>query len=313
MVWTWLIKKLIEGFATLFLVASLTFFMMQALPGGPFDEDRKLPPEIKAQMEERYRLNDPAWLQYMHYMGNISHGDFGPSYKYLSRRVNDMVYEASLVSFRVGFLAIVLGVSTGVAMALASLMAPLKCRKYIDSACRFVGFGSMAFPNFVIAALLVLVFAYGLGILPAARLVSPLHLVLPVLTLSVTPFAYTFLLLRSSVQDVLHQKFVLVKRSAGLDENAILFKHVLRNALIPLIAILGPITAGILTGSFSVEVVFGLPGLGKYFVNAVTNRDYTVVMAITLLYSTLLIMANFAADILMGLCDPRIRQEASTS
>lgn len=300
-----LLKKVLNGLLTLLVVISLTFFLIRLLPGGPFDQDRKLPPAIQANIEAKYHLNEPVFKQYLYYMGNILQGDLGPSYKYVTRTVNDIVLDASRASFQIGSLALGLGISLGI---LLGTLAGITRNRWLDGMLSVLGISSISIPSFIFGAFLVLVFAYYLNLLPAARLAGPQHFILPIAALSLTPFAYTFLLIRTSVKEVCLQQFVVMKRCFGLPELAITFRHVLRNALIPLISILGPISAMIVTGSFAVELIFAIPGLGKYFVTAVTNRDYTLVMGITILYSVLLIAFNTFTDILYGIVDPRLRE-----
>lgn len=278
---------------------------MRLLPGGPFDQERKLPPEIQLQMQKKYQLDKPVIEQYVIYLGNVIKGDFGPSYKYPSRSAFSLVKEASLVSFRLGYLALLLGIGLGV---LGNIVMQLYPNHSVNRWIETIGVISLGLPNFLFGALLVLVFSFWLNVLPAARLEGPLNFVLPVIALSLTPFTLSFAVLNSSLSQVVNEPFVKIKKSFGLNPLNITVTHVLRNGLIPLIAIFGPLTAGLLTGSFSTEVIFGLPGLGKYFVTAVINRDYTVVMAITVLYSLLLIIANLIGDLLLAWADPRIAQ-----
>lgn len=305
-----IVKRLLNGLFTLFVVISLTFFLMRALPGGPFDQERKLPPAIQANMEARFHLNEPLFNQYVRYMGGILQGDLGPSYKYITRSVNDIVAEATLVSFQLGAAALILGIGLGILMG---TLAGITQNRWLDGFLSAFGMSSISMPGFIFGALLVLVFAYHLNLLPAARLATPQHYILPVLTLALTPFAYTFLLIRTTVREVRRQTFVTIKRCFGVPENRVIFAHVLRNSLIPLISILGPVSAMIVTGSFAVELIFAVPGLGKYFVTAVSNRDYTLVMGITIVYSVILILFNTFTDVLYTLADPRFRDMGRTS
>lgn len=300
-----MLKQLLNGLVTLFVVISLTFFLMRVLPGGPFDQERKLPPAIQANLEAKFHLDAPLHEQYLMYLGNILRGDLGPSYKYVTRTVNDIVAEAGWVSFQLGLIALVLGVGAGL---LLGTLAGMTRHRWLDGLLSTLGVTSISMPGFMFGALLVLVFAYFLNLLPAARLVGLQHYILPSLALSLTPFAYTFLLIRTTVKEVREQPFVQIKRCFGIKDQTVTFRHVLRNSLIPLISILGAMSAMIITGSFAVEWIFAIPGLGKYFVTAVSNRDYTLVMGITLIYSTLLIVFNMLTDMVYGWVDPRMRQ-----
>jgi oligopeptide transport system permease protein len=298
-------KRLLGGLLTLWVVISLTFVLMRALPGGPFDQERQLPPEIKKNMEARFHLDKPPIEQYFYYLGGLVQGDLGPSYKYQSRRVNDIVVEGFWASFQIGFLAMVIGTILGL---LTGTWAGITKNKTMDGVLSLLGVSSISMPSFIFGGFLVLLFALRLNWLPAATLQTPSHYLLPVATLSLAPFAYTFLLIRTTVKEMKKQPFVFIKRSFGVDEYTVTLKHVLRNSLLPLISILGPISATIITGSFAVEYIFAVPGLGKSFVTAVSNRDYTLVMGVTIVYSVLLIFFNMGTDILYGILDPRLRQ-----
>lgn len=302
-----ILRRLLTGLLTLFVVISLTFLLLRLMPGGPFDQDRKLPPAIQANIEARYHLNEPLWKQYGIYIGGILRGDLGPSFKYKSRSVSDIVGEATLTSTKLGLMALALGVLLGTAMG---TLAGLSTSRLWDGLLTLAGVASISTPLFIFGGFLVLIFSLSLGWLPAATLESPMHYLLPVLTLSLTPFSYAFLLVRTTVREVRSQQYVLIKRSQGLAESTIAVRHILRNSLIPLVSILGPIAAAIITGSFAVEYIFAIPGLGKHFVTAVSNRDYTLVMGITLIYGLALILFNTLTDIVYGLLDPRLREEA---
>ena len=288
----------------LLLVLSITFFMMHLLPGGPFSEERKLPPQIEQQLNQNYGLDQPIHIQYVTYLSHAVVGDFGPSYKYLSRSASQVITPAIGISLRVGFLALLLGMGLGTVITLLSAQN----RIWLKSLSQQVAMLGLSTPYFVLGSLLVLCFADGLGWFPSARLTTPWHFVLPVFTMAINPAAYTILILTQSIETTAQQKYITIKNAFGISEKRVLHHHILRNALLPLIAISGPMIANLLTGSFSVEVLFGIPGLGKYFVNAIFNRDYTVVMAITMVYCLVLIIANIGVELLMVLVDPRLKQ-----
>lgn len=303
-----ILHRLLTGLLTLLMVISLTFVLLRLMPGGPFDEERRIPPAIKANIEARYHLNEPLWKQYAIYMGGILHGDLGPSYKYKSRSVTDIVGEATATSAKLGFMALFLGTLGGVILG---TIAGLTRNRWLDGLLTFTGVASISTPLFIFGGFLVLVFALTLNWLPAATLETPAHFILPVLSLSLSPFAYAFLLVRTTVREVRSMQYVLIKRSEGLSELTIGLKHILRNSLIPLVSILGPLAAAIITGSFAVEYIFAIPGLGKHFITAVSNRDYTLVIGITIIYGLALIILNTITDIIYGFLDPRMRPEAS--
>jgi oligopeptide transport system permease protein len=302
-----ILRRFLSGLLTLFVVISLTFLLLRLMPGGPFDQDRKLPPTIQANIEAKYHLNEPLWKQYGIYINGILHGDLGPSFKYKSRSVSDIVGEATLTSTKLGFLALIIGVSLG---TLLGTLAGLSQNRMVDGLLTLTGVASISTPLFIFGGFLVLLFSLNLKWLPAATLETPRHYILPVLTLSLMPFSYAFLLVRTTVREVRSQQYVLIKRSEGLSESVIAVRHILRNSLIPLISILGPIAAAIITGSFAVEYIFAIPGLGKHFVTAVSNRDYTLVVGITIIYGLTLILFNTLTDIVYGFLDPRLREQA---
>lgn len=304
MLLSWLFKRLSTALLMLLLVLSITFFMMHLLPGGPFSEERKLPPQIEQQLNQNYGLDKPIHIQYLTYLSHAALGDFGPSYKYLSRSAAQVITPAIGISLRVGFLALLLGMGLGTVITLLSAQN----RNWLKSLSQQVAMLGLSTPYFVLGSLLVLCFADGLGWLPSARLTTPWHFVLPVITMAINPAAYTILILTQSIETTAQQKYITIKNAFGIPGHVVLHQHILRNALLPLIAISGPMIANLLTGSFSVEVLFGIPGLGKYFVNAIFNRDYTVVMAITMVYCLILILANIGVELLMVLVDPRLKQ-----
>jgi oligopeptide transport system permease protein len=300
----WILKRFWAGLVTLWVVMTLTFLLVRCLPGGPFDRERRVPPQVQANLEARYHLNAPVLLQYAYYLGNLLKGDLGPSYTYQFRSVNEMVGSGLWVSLKIGLIAMVLGLTAGILLGTLAGMAE---EKWIDSLYALLGMASLSIPTFIFGGLLVLVCSLWLNILPTATLSTPSHYVLPVLSLSLVPFSYSFLLIRTAVKETKLLGFVRIKRCYGIPEERVTLFHVLRNSLLPLISILGPVAAAIVTGSFAVEYIFAIPGLGKYFVSAVTNRDYTLVMGVTLVYSVLLVVFNTLADVLYGLLEPRLR------
>ncbi|MEM0950760.1 MAG: ABC transporter permease [Cyanobacteria bacterium P01_H01_bin.74] len=299
------LKRLLAGLVTLVTVITLTFFLLRLMPGGPFDTERKLPPAIRKNLEEQYYLKKPVFEQYILYMKNIVRGNLGPSFKYRNRSVNQIVSKATWISFQLGVLALALGIGMGIFFG---LIAGLTRHLSIDTALTVLGISAVSTPQFIFGGLLVLIFSLTLKLLPAATLQSGWHYCLPVVTLALSPFAFTFLLIRNSVKEIKTQLHVVIKKSQGLSMLRIAVAHILRNALIPLVSVIGPISAAIITGSFAVEYIFAIPGLGKHFITAVTNRDYTLVMGITLIYGLALIVLNMLTDIVYGILDPRLRE-----
>ena len=297
------LSRLLWSIPVLFLVATLTFVIMHAVPGGPFDKEKKLPPEIKANVEAKYHLNEPLWRQYGLYLGGLMKGDLGPSYKYLGRTVNDVIADTLPVSAELGILALliaaVLGVGSG---TLAAVNGGAVDRMNIILAT--IG---ISVPSFVLGALLVLVFSHTFHLLPPALWEDPRNAILPALALGLAPAAYIARLTRSAVLGVQGQDYIRTARAKGLSEGTIIRRHLLRNALTPVVTILGPLAAGLITGSLVVEYIFSIPGMGKFYITAATNRDYPLIMGVTLVYAIFIVLANLAVDLINAYLDPRIR------
>ena len=286
-----------------FVVATLTFFLLRILPGGPFDAEKKIPPAILEAVEKKYHLDRPVHEQYLIYMGNLLRGDFGPSYKYEDRPVADIIRETLPVSAALGLIALAIAFFMGTTVGMISSLFP---RSVHDAVSVVVSTSLVSVPSFVVGAALIYFFSVRWGVLPAALWGDAKHAVLPAVTLSLAPFAYISRLVRSNMLDVSGRFFVRTARAKGLGRTKIFVKHVLRNALIPVVTVLGPITAYLVTGSFVVEHIFAIPGIGRFFVFAVSNRDYSVVLGITIVYALILVIANLVVDLLYVLLDPRI-------
>jgi oligopeptide transport system permease protein len=300
-----ILSRLLWSIPVLFLVATLTFAIMHAVPGGPFDKEKKLPPEIKANVEAKYHLNEPLGRQYLLYLGGLLRGDLGPSYKYLGRTVNDVIADTFPVSLELGLLAVLIAVVLGIGLG---TIAGVKGGA-IDRVNMFLATLGISIPSFVLGAFLVLVFAHMCHLFPPALWEDPRHAVLPALALGLGPAAYIARLTRSAVLEVAHQDFIRTARAKGCGEGAIIRRHLLRNALTPVVTILGPLTAGLVTGSLVIEYIFSIPGMGKFYITAVTNRDYPLIMGVTLIYAALIVAANLAVDLINAALDPRIRLE----
>lgn len=295
--------RLLTGALVVLVVATLTFFLLRILPGGPFDAEKKIPPAILEAVEKKYHLDRPVHEQYLIYMGNLLRGDFGPSYKYEDRPVADIIRETLPVSAALGLVALFLAFFMGTAVGMISSLFP---RSVHDAVSVVVSTSLVSVPSFVVGAALIYFFSVRWGVLPAALWGDAKHAVLPAVTLSLAPFAYISRLVRSNMLDVSGRFFVRTARAKGLGRTKIFVKHVLRNALIPVVTVLGPITAYLVTGSFVVEHIFAIPGIGRFFVFAVSNRDYSVVLGITIVYALILVIANLVVDLLYVLLDPRI-------
>lgn len=299
----YILKRAAFNLGVMLVVVTLTFFFMRLLPGDPFTT-RQVAPEIRENILARYGLDQPLVTQYTGYLYNLVRLDLGPSLKYPGRSVNDIIKESFPVSATVGFLALLLSVAVGLSLGVAS--AALK-DKWPDRLVLVLSTLGMSVPNFAIGAGLVYLFALKLRILPAAMLTSPLGLVLPVLTLSAFPAAIIVRLVRTEMIEVLNRDYIVAARARGLNAASVLIRHALPNALSGVVHYLSPLAATLLTGSFIVEKMFALPGLGQYYITSVGNRDYNLVAGVTIFYTFVLLAATFLADVLIFLINPRSR------
>lgn len=303
----WLARRLLLSLAVLAAVVTLTFGVLRLIPGGPFDADKALPPEVLRNLERTYHLDESLGRQYLRYWRGLLRGDLGPSYKYRGRDVRAIIAASLPVSAALGAAAFALAAALGVVLG---GLAALARGGGLDRALVVAATTGVSVPNFVLGALLVYVVGLKLGWLPVARFEGPRSLVLPALTLAAAPAAYLARLARSAFLDVLAEDFVRTARAKGAGPARIAAKHVLKNAMIPLVSVMGPLLAALLAGSFVVEHLFALPGMGRFFLTAVTNRDYPLVMGITLVYGALVVVANLAVDVSYFVLDPRIRAKA---
>ena len=300
----YIIKRIFNAFIVLRIVITITFFLMHAIPGGPFTAEKSLPPYVLHSIEERYKLNDPLYKQYGDYLCNLVQGDLGPSFKYPGRSVNDIIKDGFPVSFKLGIEAILIAIIIGIP---AGILAGVKKDKWQDRAVNFFTTLGVAVPSFVVAALLIYVLSTKLHLLPAAMWNGWRYEIMPALALSGMPMSFIARLTRSSMLDILSQDYIKTARAKGLSWSKVLIKHALPNSLIPVVTYLGPMTASILTGSFVIETIFAIPGLGQYFVTSIYNRDYTVILGVTIFYSVIVIVLNMVVDLLYPLLDPRIK------
>jgi oligopeptide transport system permease protein len=301
------LRRLLEAIPTLLILIAATFFMMRMAPGGPFDSEKRLPVEVEANLRVAYHLDEPLYQQFGRYLGNLLQGDFGPSFQYRDRTVTELIAGGFPVSLRLGGFAMLLALFGGVTLG---SIAALRQNKPTDYATMAVAMTGISVPNFVMAPLLVLVFAVYLGWLPAGGLGDAgwRNLLLPVITLALTQVAYIARLTRGSMIEILRSNYIRTARAQGLSTTTILLRHALKPALVPVVSYLGPATAGLITGSVVIEQIFGLPGLGSYFVQGALNRDYTLVLGIVVFYGALIIFFNFLVDLIYGWLDPRSRE-----
>jgi ABC-type dipeptide/oligopeptide/nickel transport system permease component len=301
-----LLTRFVHGVIVLWAVATLTFVLLRLAPGGPFDSERKLPPEIIANLEAKYHLNEPLLGQYLRYLAGLARADLGPSYKYLDRGVSEIVADTLPTSALLGSLALLFALVVSFPLG---LFAAYYRDSAIDRFCLVVSTLGISLPNFILGALLIWAVALQLGLLQAGRWDDWRSVILPMITLGAAPAAYLSALLRSSLIESLGEDFVRTARAKGAHESSVLARHALRNSLIPILTVMGPLTAALLTGSFVVEYVFAIPGMGRFFITAVTDRDYPLIMGVSLVYTAILVSANFAVDLFYGWVDPRIRTE----
>lgn len=303
-------RRLLEAIPTLFVLITVSFFMMRLAPGSPFSSERALPPEVLANIEAKYHLNDPLWLQYLNYLKQLMMGDFGPSFKYKDYTVNELLAQALPVSVEIGLYAFIIAVVLGVILG---VMAALKQNSWLDYVLMTLAMTGVVVPSFVKAPLLVLLFAITLKWLPAGGWNDgALHnLILPVTALSLAYIASIARIMRGSMIEVLNSPFIRTAKAKGLPTSHIIKKHALKPALLPVISYLGPAFVGIITGSITgsivIETIFGLPGIGQLFVNGALNRDYGMVLSLTILVGVLTITFNAIVDILYAVIDPKIK------
>lgn len=300
----YILMRLAWGIPVIWLVATLTFGLMHVVPGGPFDRERPLPPEIKANVEAKYHLDKPVPVQYALYLGGLLRGDLGPSYKYLGRSVGEIIAEALPVSVQLGTWAVVIALALGVT---AGLIAAVWAGSWVDRASMAGAIAGISLPSFVLGALLIQLFAFELRWLPPALWEGARHGVLPAVTLALLPAGYIARLTRASVLEVLRHPYIRTAHAKGLPRMRVVLKHALPNALGPLISFLGPLVVTLITGSFVVEYLFSIPGMGRFFITAVTNRDYPLIMGVTLVYAALIVVANIVVDLAYSWVDPRVR------
>jgi oligopeptide transport system permease protein len=301
-----LFLRLLGAIPTLLLIIAVAFLLMRLAPGGPFDEEQALLPEVRRNLESAYGLDRPLLSQFGAYLAGVLQGDFGPSFRYKDQSVSELILAGLRVSAELGAWAMLLAVVTGVPLG---MVAALHQGSWIDRAVMLFALTGVIVPAFVVAPLLALIFGVHLHWLPVAGWddASAAHRVLPVITLALPFVAYIARLMRGSVLDVLSAPYVRTARAKGLSTARVLVRHVMPPALLPVVSYLGPATAGVLTGSLVVEQVFALPGVGRHFVHGAINRDYTLVMGVVICYAALIIVLNILVDLLYGLLDPRIR------
>lgn len=304
--WRRLPPLLASALLSLLAVSFLTFLLMKAVPGGPFDGDRNLAPETQQALLEKFHLDRPWPEQYLHYLkGIVVEGDFGHSIKFSDRSVGDILSSALPISLELGFYSLIVAISLGLGLG---IIGALYHQRRLDFLATLTAIAGVSMPSFLVAALAILFLSQKLGLFPAALWDSPAHKILPALVLGLRPAALLARLTRSSLLEILPLDYVRTARAKGLNEARVVLIHVLRNAVVPVLALLGPLVANLLSGSFIVEYVFSIPGLASELIQAIGNRDYPLIMGGTLVYATLMITLSLIVDWAYGRVDPRMRE-----
>ena len=298
------LKRLLVMLITLWIIITLTFVLMVSIPGSPFNSEQSSNETVQANLEKHYNLDKPYVVQYLLYIKSLATFDFGPSISQPNQTVNDLLGRGFPISFELGIVTIIVAVISGIILG---ILAALRHNGIIDYIAMGIAVLGISIPNFILATLLIQKLAVDWELLPVATWAGPEYMVLPVIALATGPMAIIARLTRSTMLDVLTQDYIKMARAKGLSPWKIIFKHALRNALMPVVTIMGTLLAGILTGTFVIEKIFAIPGMGKYFVESINHRDYPVIMGTTVFYSAFLIIMLFLVDIVYGLLDPRIK------
>lgn len=300
------ISRLLQAIPVLFLVATVTFFMIRSAPGGPFDAERAVPPEVLKHLNERYHLDDPLWKQYFDYMGNLLKGDFGPSFKYPTHTVNDLIIAGFPATLELSLYAILFALLIGLPAGIIAALKRNTLQDYLPMSVAMIG---ICMPTFVLGPILLLVFGIWLEWLPVAgwgQIAG--DKILPSITLGSVYAAYIARISRGGMLEILSQDYIRTARAKGLSHGRIILVHALRGGITPVVSFLGPAIAGLLAGSFVVESIFQIPGLGRFYVMAAFNRDYTMILGLTIFFAFLIILFNLIADILLVWLNPKVRQ-----
>ena len=301
----YILKRILTSIVTIWAVITIVFFLVRIMPGGPF-ESEKITPQMKEVLNEKYGLDKPMGEQYTIYMKGLLQGDLGESMQYMGRQVSDTIKNGFPNSMKVGVIAILVSVVIGI---LLGVIAALNANKWPDRVCMLIATLGITIPSFVIGSLLIFVFTVNLKMISATGISRPENLIMPVIALSGSSMAFITRLTRNKLMDVLKSDYIRTAKAKGLTGFKVIFKHGLRNSLIPVVTYLGPLTAGVLTGSFVVEKIFAIPGLGSEFTSTITNRDYTALLGVLTFYCTFIVICNLVVDLIYVAVDPRIKLE----
>ncbi|HAU67229.1 MAG: ABC transporter permease [Arenicella sp.] len=303
------IMRLLQAIPVLFTVITVTFFLIRQAPGGPFDAEKPVIPAVKRALEAKYNLDQPIFQQYLSYFGDLFKGDMGPSFKYPGWQVEDLIMSGLPITAELAFYALLVALVIGVLAGCVAALKPNSPQDYIPMSLAMIG---ICFPTFLLGPLLVLIFGFGLNLVPVSGWGDlPGDKILPSITLGAAYAAYVARLTRGGMLEVLNQDYIRTARAKGLPEWVVICKHALRGGLIPTVSFLGPAFAGLLAGSFVVETIFQIPGLGRFYVQAAFNRDYTMILGTTIFLSTLIVVFNLLSDLLATWLNPRLRQQYS--
>ena len=304
-----LLSRIAQAVPVLLVVVTATFFLVHAAPGGPFSADKAVPPEVIEALEAQYKLDQPVWRQYISYLGDILSGDFGPSFKYPGRSVNELIMAGIPITAELAFYAMLVALGIGILSGVGAAMRPNTLQDYAPMTLAMIG---ICMPSFLLGPLLVLVFGIELEMVPVSGWGDiPGDKILPSITLGTGYAAYIARLSRGGMLEILSQDFIRTARAKGLSESTVIIKHALKGGLIPVIAFLGPAFAGLLAGSFVVETIFQIPGIGRFYVQAAFNRDYTLILGMTIFLSTLIVIFNLISDLISIWLNPKLRDEIS--
>jgi len=301
---SYLARRILWIIPVLFAVSIITFFLMHAVPGGPWDAEKRLPANVQARLNAQYGLDKPLYEQYIQWAGGFVTGDLGPSYRSRDRRVNDIIGDGIAVTFQLGIMAFALSVVVGIPLGIFAALGHNRWPDYLSTSILIIG---IATPSFVLAILLIVVFSIGLGWFPTGGWKGPQYWVLPTVALAGFPIAVIARYTRASMLEVTRKDYIRTAQSKGIGGRAVVSRHMIRNALIPVVTILGPTLAFLVTGSFIIETIFSVPGIGRFYVSAISQRDYSLLMAMTILYAFTVAFLNVVVDVLYAYIDPRIR------
>ena len=304
-----LLSRIAQAVPVLLVVVTATFFIVHAAPGGPFSADKAVPPEVIEALEAQYKLDQPVWRQYISYLGDILRGDFGPSFKYPGRSVNELIMAGIPITAELAFYAMLVALGIGILSGVGAAIRPNTLQDYAPMTLAMIG---ICMPSFLLGPLLVLLFGIELEMVPVSGWGDiPGDKILPSITLGTGYAAFIARLSRGGMLEILSQDFIRTARAKGLSERTVIIKHALKGGLIPVIAFLGPAFAGLLAGSFVVETIFQIPGIGRFYVQAAFNRDYTLILGMTIFLSTLIIIFNLISDLISIWLNPKLRDEIS--